>query len=807
MSIKKNQIELLIKNIPQELKDLNAWVCWRYENINGSDKPTKPPYNAKTGNKASVTDPSTWCSFNDAIKCLANGGDYCGVGLVFTDRDKYSIIDLDKAQGEILARQQKIAAEFDSYSEVSPSGYGLHIIVKGKVPTGKRKDCVEIYSNLRYATFTGNVYKNKPIADCQDKLTKLWEELGTEKNVIQSSINEDEKYTDEEIIEQCRNAINGEKFNRLYNGDWRSKYPSQSEADLALVNIIAYYTKNRNQIIRLFRSSGLGKRDKAKRKDYVNWMIEKAFDQTLPPIDFDLAKKEIEDKLAQTRKDGEANSTDVHKSVEHNASPLSSGVGASRPVAQRLEPSAHNGSVTGSNPVGPTNYEEENEIPVPPGLMGDIARYIYHSSPYRVQKVALSGAIGLMAGICGRAYNTHTDAGLNLYILLIAKTGVGKEAMTTGIDRLFNSIEMTVPASKDFRGPALIASGPAIIKAIHEKKCMFSTINEFETDLRVMSDPKSNPAERTKLKALLDLYTKSGKAGVIQSSIYSNKAENVGATFAPSFTILADATPNIYDVLDDNMITSGLLPRFVIVEYKGKREYENKQSIELPDDLRNQFSSLVENCLKISVQVPFNPVKVVCTPQAEKMLNEFSNYATDKINTSESNVIRALWGRAHLNLMKLSSLVAIGVNRWNPVIEVSYIEWAQKYFIEYGIDALSRKKERGELGNTNEVRRITMLKELIKEYLTVPLTAKTHDRHKPYQKYSIITHHYLSQRLQRCADFYKHPLGVTKAISQSIEALIDQGLLIKLKEEYFKKIDLPTINAYWLTDDSKLNEW
>lgn len=804
---KQDKVALLSQNIPEELKRLDQWVVWRYENINGFNKPTKPPYNAKTGNKANVTDPTTWCSFRDAINCLNNNDTFNSVGFVFSDRDNYSIIDLDKAEGETLIRQQKIAAEFDSYSEVSPSGYGLHIIVKGKVPTGKRKDCIEVYSNLRYATFTGNVYNNKPIADCQDKLTKLWEELGAEKNVVQSTIDEPERYTDEEIIEQATNAVNGEKFKQLFCGEWKGLYPSQSEADLALINIIAYYTKNRNQIIRLFRSSGLGKRDKAKRKDYVNWMIEKAFDQTLPPIDFDLYNKEIEEKLAQTRKDGEANSTDAHSSVEHNASPLSSGIGASRPVAQRLEPSAHNGSVTGSNPVGPTNYEEEKEIPVPPGLMGDIARYIYHSSPYRVQKVALSGAIGLMSGICGRAYNTYTDAGLNLYILLIAKTGVGKEAMTTGIDRLFNSIEMTVPASKDFRGPALIASGPAIIKAIHEKKCMLSTINEFETDLRVMSDPKSNPAERTKLKALLDLYTKSGKAGVIQSSIYSNKAENVGATFAPSFTILADATPNIYDVLDDNMITSGLLPRFVIVEYKGKREYENKQSIELPDDLRNQFSSLVENCLKISVQVPFNPVKVMCTPQAEKMLNEFSNYATDKINTSESNVIRALWGRAHLNLMKLSSLVAIGVNRWNPVIEVSYIEWAQKYFIEYGIDALSRKKERGELGNTNEVRRINILKSLIKEYLTVQLEAKTYEKYKPYQKYCIIPHHYISQRLQRSADFYKPTGDVKKTIGQAIDALIDQGLLIRLQEKYFKSINLSFINSYWLADDSKLSEW
>ena len=174
----------LLSNIPDELKQLNQWLVWRQENVVGSSKPTKIPYNPKTGKKASVTDPSHWCSYNDAVNCLANGGSYNGVGLVLTRNDPYFVCDLDNAKGNkaIIDQQKKIAEKFDTYSEISPSGMGLHTVGKGSIPSGRRKDCIEIYSSERYITFTGNVYNNKPIKDCQTELTKLYNELSGEVN-------------------------------------------------------------------------------------------------------------------------------------------------------------------------------------------------------------------------------------------------------------------------------------------------------------------------------------------------------------------------------------------------------------------------------------------------------------------------------------------------------------------------------------------------------------------------------------------------------------------------------------------------
>src|ERR1041385_758379 len=165
--------------IPSELRLLPQWCVWRYEDTGGS-KPTKVPYSAKTGALASVIDPSSWCDFDTAV-ARAREGNYSGIGFVFTDTDKFAFIDLDDTDGDQVAfhRQIEIYREFNSYSEYSPSGKGLHIIVKGKVPAGRRRSCIEVYSSHRYATFTGNVYNDQPIKECQDKLMQLWHQMGS----------------------------------------------------------------------------------------------------------------------------------------------------------------------------------------------------------------------------------------------------------------------------------------------------------------------------------------------------------------------------------------------------------------------------------------------------------------------------------------------------------------------------------------------------------------------------------------------------------------------------------------------------
>src|SRR5690606_7285455 len=109
-----------------------------------------------------------------------SNGRYDGIGFVFTKNDPYCGIDLDDPQGDIetYERQLKIFNFINSYAELSPSGKGLHIICKASVPHGRKRSFVEIYSEGRYFTMTGNVFRDVAIQECNEAVKAIWDQMG-----------------------------------------------------------------------------------------------------------------------------------------------------------------------------------------------------------------------------------------------------------------------------------------------------------------------------------------------------------------------------------------------------------------------------------------------------------------------------------------------------------------------------------------------------------------------------------------------------------------------------------------------------
>lgn len=147
-------------NIPKELKKLPQWVAWQYKhNPNNPEKQKKVPINPMTGELASVKEPETLGTFEAAVKRFRKGG-VDGIGFVFTKNDPYVGIDLDNCRnnktGRIKLWARKIVNAFASYTEISPSGSGVHILAKGQLPgKGKKVGDIEMYDQGRYFTVTG----------------------------------------------------------------------------------------------------------------------------------------------------------------------------------------------------------------------------------------------------------------------------------------------------------------------------------------------------------------------------------------------------------------------------------------------------------------------------------------------------------------------------------------------------------------------------------------------------------------------------------------------------------------------------
>ncbi|MBU4233887.1 MAG: phage/plasmid primase, P4 family [Desulfobacterales bacterium] len=254
----------IYKNIPLELQDRPQWVVWRLENREG--KPTKVPFNPKRPQAGAMSNnPKTWGAFALAQRISKMNG-FKGPGYMFSKDDPYSGIDLDKCRdpetSEIAAWAWKEIKRLNSYTEVSPSATGVKIWVKGILPlSGRKKGNYEMYSDTRFFTMTGHHLEGTPttIEDRQVELTALHREVFGEAPDPQATSarpRPELSFSDSQVIERARGAKNGDKFSRLMRGDI-SGQKSGSEADLALCSILAFWTQDREQINRIFQTSGL----------------------------------------------------------------------------------------------------------------------------------------------------------------------------------------------------------------------------------------------------------------------------------------------------------------------------------------------------------------------------------------------------------------------------------------------------------------------------------------------------------------------------------------------------------------------
>jgi putative DNA primase/helicase len=165
-------MEVLYENIPAQLRMLDRWVVWQYEERNG--KMTKPPYVPVPGKKrhALVNVRSTWGTFLQA-KSVHESGDFDGIGFVLGEG--IFGIDFDHATGAM----REEALSLGSYTEWSPSGHGVHVIgLSQLVLNGRKKGPVELYMQGRYFTVTGRILPGsltelKKISD--DRITDFFQ--------------------------------------------------------------------------------------------------------------------------------------------------------------------------------------------------------------------------------------------------------------------------------------------------------------------------------------------------------------------------------------------------------------------------------------------------------------------------------------------------------------------------------------------------------------------------------------------------------------------------------------------------------
>lgn len=247
--------------IPGELQGLRQWVCWtRVDRTH-----TKLPISPVTGKAASCTDPATWGSYRQA-RTTASKLQLDGIGFVFTSSDPLTGVDLDhcrKIGGDLESWAAAIVDRLKSYTEWSPSGEGLHVLVRAALSNsaGRRTRGVEIYSSGRYFTVTGHHLDRTPkaIESRQTEILDLVAGFENNRRHLRTAIRTAPlPQNNEELLRRARQAKNGLKFERLWAGDTFDYAGDHSRADAALCSLLTYYTNgDEARIDRLFRQSSL----------------------------------------------------------------------------------------------------------------------------------------------------------------------------------------------------------------------------------------------------------------------------------------------------------------------------------------------------------------------------------------------------------------------------------------------------------------------------------------------------------------------------------------------------------------------
>ncbi len=263
---------------PQELRGHPHWVAWRPETT-PDGRCVKPPYRPSNPRKrADVMDPGTWGTYEEALAVAGEGG---GVGYVLTSDDPYSVIDLDSCRdpetGEIEPAAAEVVRLLDSYTEISPSGKGLHVWLRGRIPGERRRAAkLEMYDRARYVTVTGQVLEGRAeIRERQEELGELYRRTFGDTGGSAPRPRAPERAPragDEEIIAR---VLADPETCRLWGGDTSAYSADPSRADLALLNRVARHTRDPEQIDRVFRRSGLY-RPKWERRDYRERTIDRA---------------------------------------------------------------------------------------------------------------------------------------------------------------------------------------------------------------------------------------------------------------------------------------------------------------------------------------------------------------------------------------------------------------------------------------------------------------------------------------------------------------------------------------------------
>lgn len=829
-------------SFPQEVKDHPQWaICgfkpgtsqekqpYIWDNESGQCVPL-----CKDGTAQRPSNLHMLMSFDDAYACVQYHNKYghnLYVGFYLLPEDPFCCIDMDmkpdwseEQRQSAEARYRSIISTFHTYTEISKSGWGVHLWLYGDSVQGKRRDGIEIYSQYRFIICTGTHLEGAPfemsgmkgspselyIASWLERLRSEMGDIGGMEDFQMVELTQQEWEADPkrktllEIYNQGCAAVNGDLFKQLIEGRWEQHdvavgvgeraYQSASEAEYALIDMLCFYTPYNFQVREIFYGCPFGDRYFANRRkagDKVK--VEYHFNQML-----------LKRRRDEARSDQEAQ----HQAMINMRSALER---EERILAATTPSPAPIDYLTTAG----TYHQEADSgagIDWPPGAVGELARYMMRRSLRPLKDVAILTALSLMSGIVGKAWNTHTRGGLNNYFILVAKSGTGKDSFKSnmvdimqqvalrgghdgtqlfGADNIVNTAEYS---SRQALRKNVTVTGPTADGETGQGNGLLSFIHYVEEVGGFLSGVASGIGQAPGLaNEMLKLYNESRFDAITAGQKYSNKDHDGAGGRVAAYSFAGETTQEkFFSCINMDMMSGGFMSRMIVWDCDLVRPSENKMvEWDVPQNICSWLGTLVMQASTIYGGT--EPCVVQLDSETEEMYDRLDDETNKKLNgdgvnqQEENEAIRQLHSRRAFKVLKIACVLAVGDNHLAPVVTKVHYEWARK-FVDTSIEAFTRRYKKGEIGSEN----FTMGELRIIDYcLSVFDQGKySNEMKKPqfayFKRYCIISKNDIKMQVARSRAFR----GGQKSFDGALVGLAESGTLAFISKQQIEKLEL-----------------
>lgn len=626
------------ENIPQAMKDESRWVCWMISVRNG--KPTKLPIDPKTGQAASSTNPATWSDFESAVSRYQSDG-LAGIG--FCLGDGWLGVDLDDsvdADGTFSPLAEFVIDRLASYAELSPSGSGVHVVIRATLPHANvaHDRGIEVYADRRYLTVSGHHIEHTPMtvearqSEVEELVASVFPQAKSRTGSAHAVHAATTSNSDHDTALAALDALSQSRADGY--GSWLGVGMALNAVDSSDTMLSAWRDWSRqsdkftddccDEKWQTFHGGGLslGSLIHWARQDSPGWHPPTAYlrdDQTV----------------------------DLSKII---------------PLPEEIE--VEQFATAGNFP---------SDCLRPPGLLGDIISHNLRTALYAQPQFALGGALALMSVITGQKIEDENGSRTNAYILALGPSGSGKDhARKLNRDLLFRC------GADHLIGPERLGSHAGLISVLNDQPVTLFQLDEVSRLLATMGDPKKAPHLYNIGSVLLTLFSSSG--GMWTSDALAD-LKRVRRIDQPHAVIFGTATSHgFWESLTTDALTEGLIARFMIFEGEYVGFNERNQRLLPSDALLERVRAWVE--MKgagqgdlVSAGIHPVPHRMLYQADARKRLQDHM-LSIVRRRMDEDPFQAAMWSRTAERSAKLALLFA--ASRWDgngplPMIEMQDI--------------------------------------------------------------------------------------------------------------------------------------